>query len=212
MTSKAIIFLLFFLSLMQGLKAFSQVKIAGPECIVPGTEYQYDFYGQWDKQSEMNVCVEGGLLARDNTNCYSGKAITYIRVIWNDETTKGKISVTTSSGSGSYNIKPTRVLQGGKIDSTSKLQLVQSDAIPRTINCAVAKGGNCSSSFAYQWEQSDDNLHWTEITGSVFKDLSFPTALNHTVFFRRRIFDSASNSVAYSDIAIVAVDRQSQTK
>lgn len=206
MKRNAVTYLLIFFFFAQSLKAYSQIKISGPECIVPGTEYQYDLYGKWDKQSEINVCVEGGLIATDNSLCYQGKAVSYVRIIWDDSITKGKISITSSSGNGSFKVRPTKGLQGGKIDQSSKLQLVQLSAIPETIGCDVAKGGNCAPSFEYQWEQSDDNLHWSEVNGAVFKNLSFAATLNRTVFYRRKIFDTSSNTIAYSDVAIVAVN------
>jgi hypothetical protein len=205
MKRKEVAFLWLLLLLIQSSKADSQVKISGPECIVSGTEYQYDLFGKWDTQTAISVCVEGGLIARNNSTCYEGKELNYVRIVWNDNTTKGKISITSSSGNGFFNVRPTRALQGGKVDSLSKLQAVKKAAIPRSISCGSARGGNCSPSFSYQWEQSDDNLRWTNVTGAVFQNLSFSVALNHTLFFRRKIFDSVSNSIAYSDVAIVVV-------
>lgn len=193
---------------LAGIKGYTQVRITGPECIVPGTEYQYDFYGKWDKQSEINICVEGGFVVANNSTCYNLSGVNYVRIIWNDEISKGKISITSSSGNGSFNVKPTRALQGGTIDSLSKVQLVQSTGISRDINCSPARGGSCAPMFLYQWEQSDDNLRWTEITGAASQNLSFSAVSDGAVFLRRRIVDMVSNSIAYSDVAVIVVSNQ----
>jgi hypothetical protein len=208
MKIKAFSCLLFYLLILT-LSIHSQAKVSGPECVVPGTEYQYDFYSSADQQSQVEVCVEGGWLVKDNDTCYKGKVLSYVRVIWKEGITKGKISFTTVTGSGSLNVRSATAIQGGKIESTSKLQYIQQAKVPQTITCSESKGGNCFPAFVYQWEQSDDNLHWTEIDEAVHKNLSFSSSLDHTVFFRRRSFDASSNSIIYSDVAIVAVNRLS---
>lgn len=62
-SKKAFRYLLFLFLFVQSIKSYTQVKISGPECVLPGVEYQYNFYSKGDKESEMNVCVEGGFIA-----------------------------------------------------------------------------------------------------------------------------------------------------
>jgi hypothetical protein len=211
MKRNAFIFIFHFLLYCQGVISYSQVKITGPECIVPGTEYQYEFYGRFDRQTEINICVEGGLVAANNNTCYKVSNVNYVRIIWSDDITKGKISISAAKVNGSFNVKPTRPLQGGKIDSLFKIQRAQSSGAIKTIICSAAKGGSCSPSFIYQWEQSDDNLHWTEIKGETFQNLSYATRSDRAVFLRRKIVDTVSNSIAYSDVAVIVVANQPGT-
>ncbi len=193
------------------IKAYSQIKISGSECIVPGTEYQYEFYGKFDGQSEISVCVEGGLITANNNSCYTLNGTHHVRVIWNEGLTKGKISITSSSRTSSLSIKTTRALQGGKIDTLAKIQHAFSAGISKTVNCSVPKGGSCSPQFSYQWERSDDNLHWAGIKGAVSQNLSFSPDSEKSFFLRRRVFESTSNSIAYSDVAVIVVNSQPGT-
>lgn len=183
----------------------AQIRITGSECVVPGTEYQYDLYGDLNDHPELEICVEGGILTANTSTCYKTNGANYVRVIWNEGITKGKIRITSSSGKRSFDVKPTRPLQGGNIDSLSRLQQVQTFGISRTINCSPGRGGSCAPSFVYQWEQSEDNLHWTEIKGANFQTLSIAPETKRAVFVRRRVTDQVSNSIAYSDVAIVVV-------
>jgi len=191
--------------------SYSQVKISGPECIVPGTEYQYEFYGRFDMQTEINICVEGGLVVANNSTCYKVSNVNYVRIIWSDNITKGKVSISAAKVNGSFNVKPTRALQGGKIDSLFKIQSALSSGIIKTITCSAARGGSCNPSLIYQWEQSNDNLHWTDIKGEVFQNLSYATTSDRAVFLRRKIVDTVSNSIAYSDVAVIVVANQPGT-
>lgn len=193
------------------IKAHSQIKISGSECIVAGTEYQYEFYGKFDRQSEISVCVEGGLITANDNTCYTVRDSNHVRVIWNEGISKGKITVTSSSRTASFSVRPTRALQGGKIDTVSKIQHSFYTGISKTINCAVPKGGSCNSQFTYQWEHSDDNLHWAEIKGAVSQNLSFSPDSEKSFFLRRKVFESTSNSIAYSDVALIVVNSQPGT-
>jgi hypothetical protein len=205
------IFIFNFLLYTQGLISYSQVRISGPACVVPGTEYQYELYGKFDKQSEINICVEGGMVAANNNSCYKVSNAKYVRIIWSEDIAKGNISITSATGKGSFSVRPTRALQGGKIDTLLKVQRAQSAGVSKTINCSPGIGGSCNPSFSYQWQQSDDNLHWKEIKGEVFQNLSYSPKSGRAVFLRRKIMDTVSNSIAYSDVAVIVVSNLSGT-
>jgi hypothetical protein len=190
---------------------FCQVKISGPECVIPGTEYQYDLYATSSKIDSIDLCVDGGYLTANRNTCYSGVAVNSIRITWNDSITKGQISITTSRGKVSLNVRPTKPLQGGKVDTLLAIQALAPSVIPNAIICTAAKGGSCSPSYAYQWEQSDDNLHWTEVDSAIDPNFTFSAAPAHTVFLRRRILEQASNTIAYSNVAIIVVIDQQGT-
>ena len=186
-----------------------QVKILGPECIVPGTEYQYIIDGNWPKESEITICVEGGVIAPTDTTCYKGRSIQYVRVIWNEAMNNSKISVTTPLEKGSLTIRPTRTLEGGKIDSV-KIRSFKLSAAPATVKCSEPKGGGCTPSYMYQWEQSEDNLHWKTIEEATAQNLAFKKPLNCTLFIRRKVSEKLSNSIAYSDVILLVQDKSSK--
>jgi gliding motility-associated-like protein len=54
-------------------------------------------------------------------------------------------------------------------------------------NTTEASGGTGgSSSLFYQWQQSTDNINWTDIAGAHAKDYSVSTALTNTIYYRRK--------------------------
>ena len=206
------LFILFILLAGYSNKGHAQAKITGPVCIMAGTEYQYNLHGVLDINTALNICVEGGYLSMDNSTCNSFTGINNIHITWNDGIANGKISITNSAFDTSIlEVTKTQSLNGGQIDSLSKLQAVRPFDIPQKIYCSAAFGGSCSPVNVYQWEQSDDALHWTEVTGATSKDFFFSGSLDHTIFFRRRIFESISNSTSYSDLAIVSITITSGT-
>lgn len=155
--------------------------------------------------------MEGGLIVSSNSTCGKVTGLNYIRIVWNEDISKGKISITSSSGKGSFNVKPTRALQGGKIDTLSKIQRVSSAGISKEISCSSGRGGSCNPSFVYQWEQSDDNLRWTEVKGAISQNISFSPLSDRAVFLRRKTTDTVSNTIAYSDVAVIVVNSQPGT-
>lgn len=190
---------------------FAQLQISGPQCVIPGTEYQYNLIGSIENEKDINLCVEGGYLVTIQSGCYKGPLLNSFRIIWNNDTVNKKIDLTTASGELSLNIMATQMLAGGSIDSISKIQDINTANIPQPINCTKATGGNCSPGYVYQWEQSDDNLHWVELPGAANESLTFSEALDHTLFFRRRVTETGSNSIAYSDNSIVVVNNSPNT-
>jgi hypothetical protein len=185
--------------------ALCQVKIVGPACVLSNVEYQYQIYSDFDKNQSISICVNGGYISTINNTCYAGKYIDSVRVIWNDNVSNGSITVSTSSSNNTFSVRQTQSLQGGSIDSSIALQQIGNSDIPRTILCSAAIGGGCSPSYNYQWEQSYDNLHWHDFANSASQNLLFSEFLAGTTFFRRKCLESTSNSIAYSNVAIVVV-------
>jgi hypothetical protein len=72
-------------------------------------------------------------------------------------------------------------------------------------------GGNCAPSYGYQWQQSFDDLSWTDIKDAILPNLEFVAPLDQTTYYRRKVTETISSSVEYSDIAIVLVDALTQT-
>ncbi|HEV2354291.1 MAG TPA: hypothetical protein VGR89_08610 [Puia sp.] len=96
-------------------------------------------------------------------------------------------------------------LSGGTIDSIGKSQAIPYDSVPSAITCPPATGGSCSPSYQYQWQESVDRVSWQDITGATSQNLAPAQSLQQGTFFRRKVTDSTSGTIAYSDIASVDV-------
>jgi len=188
----------------QGFKGYSQVYVAGPLCVLPTTEYQYNLSGNWTDTSQMQVCITGGIIAGSGTSCYNGIPLRMVRVVWSD-TTAGRIYVGSGAGTATVDVSMTHVLQGGKIDSTDAVQAIQAGTIPSSIHCKEATGGGCAPNYRYQWQQSSDNIVWNDSSGANDAQLTISTVINSTVYFRRRVTEAGSLNEAYSDVAMVVV-------
>jgi hypothetical protein len=86
------------------------------------------------------------------------------------------------------------------------MQSVDTLTTPASINCSAPAGGACSPSYEFQWQQSQNNMNWTDMDGAVNPDLRFSLPVSRTTYYRRKITEKASGSESYSDIAIVSVN------
>jgi hypothetical protein len=197
------------LTMLLALSAVSQVSISGPTCVVAGTMYQYTISGSWDSLSTMQVCIGSGTIAgsSDSGNCTTtGAPLGAVLVLWNDSASNtGTISLTSSIGNATLSVSFAEPLIPGSIDSASQSQIVAADSIPASINCSVDTGGSCSPSYFYQWQQSPDMGSWTDMTGANARNLSFSSALAQTTFFRRKVTETVSGTIGYSNVAVVAL-------
>jgi hypothetical protein len=85
------------------------------------------------------------------------------------------------------------------------IQTVPYNTTASSIGCSVATGGNCSPAYYYWWEQSPDNIHWTEIPGAEDPNLQINSTFSSTTYFRRGVTETKGNSSTYSPVAIVFV-------
>lgn len=185
--------------------AFGQILITGPDCVIPGTEYQYLVSGDWEPDAVIQTCIAGGVISGTTNTCASDTSISSVTVIWDSAAGNGVITVTVGDQSANLNITITSMLDAGKIDSTSKLQYVQTDSFPVRILCAGATGGSCNPNYIYQWQQSFDYTEWTDIDNAAEQSLTFSSALTKTTYFRRMVTETVSNTTGYSDNAVVIV-------
>lgn len=181
-----------------------QVHISGPDCVIPSVEYQYNIGANWKDSSDIQVCIQGGHLA-DSSLCYSGKPVSFVRVVWSSGDGNNAITIHSSSGDTSLSVSTTRTLDPGSIDSASAMQSVDTLTIPGPINCSAASGGNCSPVYEYQWQQSGNGMAWTNIDGAIEAGLQFSSPVKQTTYYRRKVTEKMTSSVDYSDIAIIAV-------
>jgi hypothetical protein len=195
------------LAMVMTLSADSQVTISGPTCVVAGTVYQYIISGKWDSLSTMQFCLSSGAIA-DSTgtrNCSATSApLAAMLVIWNDSASNtGTISLTSSIGNTSLTVNFAEPLIPGSIDSVSQTQFVAIDSIPLPIICSLDTGGSCNPTYYYQWQQSPDMGSWTDVAGGNAQNLAFTSPLAQTTFFRRKVTETVSGTIGYSNAAMV---------
>lgn len=184
----------------------AQKFINGFECVTSGVEYEYRFNAGWDTSTSIQVCVTGGIIANDNTACKTMAGLVYIKVKWDEINKRGSITVTYPKGSLTKNVVITPHLSGGTIDSSTFVQYVDYGKKPKDISCSVAKGGNCNPGYTYQWQQSANILVWENINGGIDKDLKFSSGITEQTFYRRKITDNTTGTIAYSEPVVVYVN------
>lgn len=205
--------ILFILGFQIPLKGICQVKIKGPDCVISGNTYSYQFIGDSINIANISkVCLVGGIIYSTNNTCLtteadsSKKYIYYTYVRWNDSTTTGSITASASSASITLNVIITSQLDEGKLDTATRVQHIPYNSVPASIICSDASGGNCSPSYSYWWEQSTDNLKWTKMPNAKEQNLTINWKFTKTIYFRRRVTDKKGNSTAMSASAIVFVE------
>jgi RHS repeat-associated protein len=73
---------------------------------------------------------------------------------------------------------------------------------PGVLSCDEASGGNCGTSFGYQWQSSPDNSTWTNVTGQT--GLSYnPGAVSATTYYR--VVVTCNAQTANTNTAMVAI-------
>lgn len=183
---------------------FAQVTVKGPLCVVPGSLYHYSIQGKWDSLSKVMICITGGKLEDGEICTPNYSALSDIYVVWSDEPIK-KIQVRSSLIDTVINIQSTNILNGGIIDSNTKIQTVDTLANAYTITCSPAQGGDCQTVYEYQWQLSTNTLDWTNITDATGAILNFKEKVLVNTFIRRQVLEKNSNTIAYSDMAILTV-------
>jgi hypothetical protein len=187
------------------LRASSQVTITGPGCVVPGTIYQYLISGKWDSASTMQICLTGGTISGKAVTCTANsKPVAFVRIEW-DSGTGGSIQVTSTSGNSNLPVTIAAPLTGGLIVDSAKTKSIAYNSMPDIIHCTPSTGGSCTSHYTYQWQESSDIVTWSDISGANSQDLVLSYACKQATYFRRRVTETSSSSVAYSDYEIVFV-------
>ncbi len=192
----------FFLSFSQ--YAGAQMTIIGPQCATNGLVCQYIISGITAGAASTQICISGGVIASTDSTCYNGVPVGYIRVKWNN-VTNGSITISGAAGSATLSVNITKLLSGGIIDSLTRNQVIRTGNIPPLISCSSANGGNCSTTYSYQWQSATDGLHWTDMNGATAKDLQITALLTQTMYYRRKVAESSSVNQNYSGIAMVTV-------
>lgn len=185
----------------------AQQNIKGIGCVTPGVEYDYRFNTGQDSSVSIQVCVTGGQISGSSSNCITALRLKFIKITWNENISNGLIDVSFQNSHLTKNVNIIPVLSGGLIDSLSKGQLININDEPADIRCTQAIGGGCNTKYAYQWQQSTTTLDWKDMAGAQDKNLKFSAPLTALLYFRRKVMETNSGSVAYSDAAAVLVNR-----
>ncbi len=186
--------------------AWSQISIKGPTCVMPGISYQYLISGKWDSTSTMQVCIQNGVIVPlSNTCTTNGSPLASVSVVWTTGVATGSVNLTSNSGSSNLAVAITSALRAGSISAASDSQSVAYQSIPGVIHCSPDSGGSCTPVYTYQWQQSVDNSHWSNIPQATSQDLAPNSSLAQTTYFRRRTMEKDSGSIAFSNLAIVWV-------
>jgi hypothetical protein len=188
----------------------AQISISGSTCVVPGTIYQYVIDGNFDSGSSAQICITAGSIldsANGSVECLpSGKPINRVLVKWNDSAAvNGALNLTSSAGKASIRVQFTRALQPGLVDSSSKLQIIGLHEVPLPITCYPDSGGSCSPSYSHQWQQSQDRVNWSDISLARGQTLTIESPLTQSTYYRRKVTETVSGSIGYSDVASVFV-------
>lgn len=195
----------FLLLIIFHLGGYSQPTVSGASCVMPGVVYQYNISGNWNSTSTMQVCLSGGAMLNSSNSCTPNAApVSFIQIIWNNSSS-GSIQISSSSGNAKMNVTIASVLNGGAISSVGASQVIGYDSVPNIINCTSSSGGTCSPVYNYQWQQSYNILSWIDVKGATGQNLILSSTLKQTTFFRRKVTEVSSSSIAYSDIALVDV-------
>lgn len=185
----------------------AQVKIIGPSCVEGNFPYSYELNGIWTTESTMQLCVTGGLIIDSNTYCISGSPVNSIKIKWlNENNDQGNIELTSSIGNANLKVIISPALNPGEILSQSKIQTIKPDSAVAIIECTPARGGGCQSNFIYQWQSSVDAVNWLNIEGTNTTNFEIRTPIKETTFFRRKNVQPHSNTISFSEMAVVYVE------
>ncbi len=178
----------------------SQMVITGPTCVVAGTQYTYTVSGNWNSSTHMVWSVSNGTINGSS----SGTPLPQIHVTWSSGNGIVMLSTTSPTYNPTLNVTVASALTAGTISNPS--QNINYNTVPAAINCAAASGGACGSpSYSYQWQESTDNVNFSDISGATGQNLSFSSGLTQTRYYRRKVTETSSSSTAYTSSATVFV-------
>ncbi len=173
------------------------LTIEGPSCVRNGVEYQYIIKGNGDNQP-VQVCIKGGVLAHTKQTCTGDSLLTEVRVEWTDSIS-GELSLQSAAGKAGKTVSIAKELNPGSIDREATVRIFKAGTKPADIIYTFASGGGCNPVYEYQWQQSTDNLKWTDIDNTNKQRFSFQAAAGQSFYYRRKVTDTSSGNIAYTE-------------
>ena len=178
---------------------FAVTGITGPNCVTLGNQYSYTISCY---SSSFSYVISGGTLSTGGTGGSHAAGTLTILITWSSA---GSIQVYASPTNASLNVSATSSITGGSI-TAGQTQNINYNTMPVTINCSASTGGACSSPvYNYQWQQSANNVTYTNITGATSQNMTFSAPLTQTTYYRRFVTESVSGTSAYSPVATITV-------
>jgi hypothetical protein len=193
-----------FVLLLISLRLSAQIKISGAECIIPGITYQYNIKGPGSDSAGVKVNITGGEIVNGIAASTDRVKLSAVYVVWKDTAYK-TIEVQAKKFTATLSVQATQELSGGKLDTEHNIKTYDSTTKTYTFLCSEATGGACSPKYSYRWQQSNDGLVWTDIKNANGKDLRYKDEPLADMYFRRVCEETISNTIAYSDIAVLMV-------
>jgi hypothetical protein len=177
------------------------VSIIGPECVTTETSYQYLITGI-DSALGVQVCVNNGTIVGAEGNCIdSARAV---KIVWNSAAVNASISVRSSAGNTTLNVTIRSALGGG-LNTSNTIQTIDSGSTPQPVYCSIATGGDCNPQYVYQWQQSNNRLEWQDMNGKTTQNLDFLCPTSIPMFYRRKVTETHSGTIRYSNVASVFI-------
>lgn len=203
--------ILFLATLCYAALPAQSLNIKGPQCVRSGVEYQYIIERAAGSSIKGELCLEGGVFARTRRSCISDSVFFEVRVVWTDSI-RGSLQLHEGSNQVTHAVNIAQELQPGAMDTTVILQIVKVGARPRDILCSPASGGGCNPIYEYQWQQSTDNIEWTDINEMGKQHFHFISTVVQSIFYRRKVTDITSGTIAYTTpVAVFAEPEAKQT-
>ena len=186
--------------------AHGQLRFQGPGCLITGRVAVYRMLGPSQGPQGVQVCLSPLAASTGPDSCWQLTAVgSSLPLSWSHPGAY-RLRLSEAAGSAARTIEVTRPLDGGRIDSSLRVQILKASQIPLTLRCSPATGGQCSPRYFYQWERSPDAHHWKDLPHSPEPDLGFAEPLKETTYFRRKVTETRSGICSYSSIAVVFVD------
>ena len=175
-------------------------SISGPACVPKGSTIYYTYVCYFP--SSGSYSISGGVDFNGHTSgsCPAGTNSVY--VIWNSTTVSGSVSIPGKT----LNVNMYTPLIPGTI--ATPFPNINFNSVPPTYSCSAATGGYCSPVFSYQWQSSTDGTNFSDISGATGQNLSFSTGLLTTTSYRRRVTETGSGTVGYSNVGKVTILNQ----
>jgi RHS repeat-associated protein len=194
------------LLILMSIHSQGQASISGPTCVLSGVYYSYTISANYSGTSNFNYVIIGaGVLSTGGTTgVHSGPGVANVMVKWTS--TGGAIVLTGPAGSATHSVSITSTgLSGGSITS-SLYQAINYNTLPSGFTCTAASGGSCgTANYQYQWQQSTDQVNYSNISGATGVNYS-PGPLTQTIYLRRFVQESTSGNTAYSsNVAMIDV-------
>ncbi|HWB28387.1 MAG TPA: hypothetical protein VG738_23105 [Chitinophagaceae bacterium] len=179
-----------------------QVSVTGATCVIPGITYQYIISTPDTSGTGIHFCASGGVF-NNGDSCLNDSLFSAVLVTWSNNVKTATLTFNSPSGSYTETISITSALTGGFIDAAFLQQTITTDSAISHITCSSPTGGACSPSYVYQWQQSANNVDWTDIAGATGQDFDQSLTITQTTYLRRRVTETVSTAVGYSSVAAV---------